>query len=123
VAALVVTLSTVSLLHARVGFAGNTLLAEQVSLVREHVPVGDVVGAAQSGTLGYFRPRVLNLDGKVNAEALRHRGRMPAYLASRDVHWFCDWRDTVPEYIGDRPEEHGWMLVATRGRSVLYHRP
>jgi hypothetical protein len=118
-----VVVVTVALLHAGVGFAGNTLLADQVSLVREYVPPGDVVGAAQTGTLGYFREHVLNLDGKVNAEALAHRGDMPAYLASRDVRWFCDWVDNVPSYLGPSPAASGWVLVARRGRSVLFHRP
>ena len=60
--------------------ASSPMYAVQLPLVREGVPDGEVVAAGQSGTLGYFRDNVLNLDGKVNPEALQYRGRMREYL-------------------------------------------
>jgi hypothetical protein len=61
--------------------------------VEENVPDDAWVGAIQSGTLGYFHDRTLNLDGKVNPEALRARaeGRIPAYIVERDVAYLADW--------------------------------
>ena len=50
---------------------------EQLRLIEDHVPPTDAVSAFQSGTIGYFRDRVVNLDGKVNGETLRRRERSP----------------------------------------------
>lgn len=93
---------------------------EQLRLVEKHVPPEDVVSAGQSGTLGYFRDDVVNLDGKVNGEALRYRGRMLEYLARRDIRWFCDWN--VELFLGPDPARDGWTRIADDGAFVLLHR-
>ena len=80
------------------------------------------MAAGQSGTLGYFRAGVVNLDGKVNAEALVYQSRMWEYLAQGRARWLCDWPSYVRAYLGDRPEQHGWKLVGRNGEFVLYHR-
>jgi hypothetical protein len=98
------------------------IFADQVRLVQASVPPEATVAAGQTGTLGYFRDRVLNLDGKVNGEALRYQDRMPEYLDARGVRWFCDMRGYVDRYLGPRPEEHGWGLVAEAGLFRLYSR-
>lgn len=51
-------------------FPPNPMFTEQVALVSSVVPPDTAVGAWQSGTLGFWRERVINLDGKVNPEAL-----------------------------------------------------
>ncbi|MBM3474631.1 MAG: glycosyltransferase family 39 protein, partial [Armatimonadetes bacterium] len=79
----------------------NPMYVAQLPLVRAHVPEGEAVGAGQSGTLGYFRDRVLNLDGKVNPEALRYQGRIREYLQERNVRWFCDWPEYADAYLGE----------------------
>ena len=46
------------------------------------------VGAVQTGTLGYFHDRTLNLDGKVNPKALRavvETGQVMTYVPRRDA--------------------------------------
>jgi len=93
---------------------------EQLRLVEKFVPPGDVVSAGQSGTLGYFRDHVVNLDGKVNAEALRYRGRMLEYLRRHDIRWFCDWN--VEFFLGPDPARDGWTRIAGDGLFVLLHR-
>ncbi len=98
----------------------SPMYTAQLPLVREHVPEGQVVAAGQSGTLGYFRDNVLNLDGKVNPEALRYQRRMHEYLQTRDVRWLCDWDSYVRAYLGDTPEGRRWRLIAENG-FLLYH--
>ncbi len=51
----------------------NLFYLDQLALVQRYVPKDAEVGAAQSGTLGFFRDRVVNLDGKVNNEPPRDR--------------------------------------------------
>jgi hypothetical protein len=103
-------------------FGGNVQLRQQLTLVTESVPPQAAVAAGQSGTLGYFRSGVVNLDGKVNAEALAYQSRMWEYLAQGRARWLCDWPSYVRTYLGDRPEQHGWKLVGRNGEFVLYHR-
>lgn len=110
------------------GIGGNTVYHDQIALVRQYVPSGDAVAAGQSGTLGFFRDRVINTDGKVNLPALAWQDRMGEYLRRRDVKWFVDWPYYVNKYLGvplgpdDVPvaEANGWRLVAERNYFYLY---
>ena len=92
---------------------------DQLRLVEDRVPPGDAVGAFQSGTIGYFRDRVVNLDGKVNADALRRRDDLQAYVAERGVNWFCDWEGS---FAGAGSPPGVWLPVATRGVFAVYRR-
>jgi hypothetical protein len=81
-------------LHVRIYARGSEHLHFQVvDWVQENVPSEVWVAAVQSGTLGFFHDRTLNLDGKVNPEALRARkqGRIPAYVLEKDVQYVVDW--------------------------------
>ena len=108
------------LAHRGAGFSGNAVFHDQVALVRAHVPPGERVAAGQTGTLGFFRDRVVNLDGKVNRAALAWQARMWDYLAQEHVVWFCDWQDYVERYLGPDPAAHGWRLVESRADFHLY---
>jgi hypothetical protein len=105
--------------NVQAGASRNGFYHEQLRLIEDHVPPADAVGAFQSGTIGYFRDRVLNLDGKVNGEALRRRGDSQAYVAERGVNWFCDWEGP---FAGSGSPPGVWLPVATRGAFVLYRR-
>ncbi len=96
----------------------------EVSLVRSHVPSGDQVASWQSGTLGYFRKGVVNLDGKVNAEALGRRGDMDAYLRERGIEWLVDWPSNVKAglQLEGEPKDAGWIEVDSRHPFTLYRR-
>ena len=61
-----------------------------------------VVGARQSGTLGYFRDRVVNLDGKVDAAALRAReaGRLRAYVDEAGIDVVVDVSGLARHVLG-----------------------
>jgi len=102
--------------HSRAAFSGSDMWRDQVPLVERTVPHGEVVAAGQSGTLGYFREPVLNLDGKVNAEAYERRGEIADYLVSKDVRWVCDWPSYLHRYLGDDPTGLGWVERAREGQ-------
>ncbi len=102
------------------GYSGSGFLHHQIELVRQYVPAGETVASGQTGTLGYFRDNVLNLDGKVNAEALKYRNNMPEYLEKKNVRWFCDWMMGVKFFLGDNPGRNGWVKVDSSGDFYLY---
>jgi hypothetical protein len=66
-----------------------------VDWVHEHVPDDVWVAAPQSGTLGFFHDRTINLDGKVNPAALAVRradGEITRYvLEQRQIKYIADW--------------------------------
>jgi hypothetical protein len=103
----------------QLGASRSGFYHDQLRLIEDHVPPADAVGAFQSGTIGYFRDRVLNLDGKVNPDALRRRGDSQAYVEERGVNWFCDWEGP---FAGPGSPPGVWLPVATRGAFVLYRR-
>jgi hypothetical protein len=118
--ALVGLLSTLSYWGGSLG-DGNTYLQDQVALVERTVPDDEVVAAGQSGTLGFFRDDVLNLDGKVNTDAYEQRDDIVGYLDEQQVEWLCDWQQYVEGYLGD-PATAGWDLVDEEGAFRCYHR-
>jgi hypothetical protein len=91
--------------------------AAALCLIEAYVPRSDVVSAGQSGTIGYFRDHVVNLDGKVNTEALHYRSNMWEYLERRNIAWYCDWASGS---LGPDPAANGWTMVAKRGQFLLY---
>lgn len=65
-----------------------------VDWVKANVPEETWVAAVQTGTLGYWHDRTINLDGKVNPDALaalRSRGNVFAYVADTDIQIIADW--------------------------------
>ena len=81
-------------LNARVYRGGDRHMHWQVvSWVEKNVPDDVWVGAIQTGTLGFFHDRTINLDGKVNPEALEARlaGRVPEYAAESAIEYLVDW--------------------------------
>lgn len=74
------------------GRVGNTH-AVTAGFVHEHFPPPHIVGAFQSGVIGYFNPNVVNLDGKLNQAALeaRRQGRLAAHVDSSRIGVLVDW--------------------------------
>lgn len=79
----------------------------QVRLADTHVPPEQRVGAIQSGTLGYFRDHVVNLDGKVNAAALAAQGHLDEYASRIALEWIVDW----PRVLRSSFPLDRWQLV------------
>lgn len=123
-AAIVVIAAQIPLLvaisYVGTAFSGHTMLREQVPLVEMHVPPGDWVAATQSGTLGYLRDRVVNLDGRVNHEALSRQRDLESYVRERHIRWFVDWQTIAIDTLGPIPEQRGWTGVARMGRMSLF---
>jgi hypothetical protein len=65
-----------------------------VDWVEENVSDETWVGAVQTGTLGYWHDRTINLDGKVNPEALEARrtiGHVLFYVIDSEIDYIADW--------------------------------
>ncbi len=113
-------LAVVSLVFARLDYRfyenGRTHMHFQVvEWVNEHVPQASWVAAIQSGTLGFFHERTINLDGKVSPEALaaRRAHRTPEYAVGKNVDFIVDWEGFAP-----------WIaLPALRSFELLVHDP
>lgn len=66
-----------------------------VDWVQKNVDERQWVGGVQTGTLGYFHDRTINLDGKVNPKALRARiesgGVFGYVLEETPINYLVDW--------------------------------
>lgn len=94
-------------------YPGNPMFTDQLALVRSTVPESDVVAAKQTGTIGFFRERVVNLDGKVNPEALTFRNNLPELLGRDGINWICDYPGFISDVLGDTTKD--WDFVSERG--------
>lgn len=85
-----------------IGLLGRSLIPgtreqghfQVVDWVTEHVPTETWVGAVQTGTLGYWHDRTINLDGKVNPEALQAiltEGHVLNYVLNSPIEYLADW--------------------------------
>ena len=59
------------------------------------------MGAFQSGVIGYFNANVVNLDGKMNPEALTAAAShaLPAYLDRADIQYLVDWPSVIDDAL------------------------
>ncbi len=83
---------------SNLGVHPNLNVTEQLAWIDEHVSPSCVVGAFETGTLLYFRDRTVNLDGKVDHDALEARldGRSPDYADARGVDVMVDIESGPP---------------------------
>jgi hypothetical protein len=88
----------------------------QLAWIREHVAPECVVGGFEAGTLLYFRDRTVNLDGKVNHDALEaaRAGRSPEYVARRRIDVLVDIESGPVRALRGRYDQ--WRLVEDMGR-------
>ena len=75
--------------------ADRTAIDSVVDWVQKNVDERQWVGDIQTGTLGYFHDRTINLDGKVNLKALRariERGEVLSYVQDETpINYLVDW--------------------------------
>lgn len=86
--------------------AANQGHMQVVRWVADNVPEQSWVGAVQTGTLGYWHDRTINLDGKVNPAALAARrsdGHVLSYVTASEIDYIVDWADVGAAWI-QRPE-------------------
>jgi hypothetical protein len=72
-----------------------------VRWVQVNVPESAWVGAIQTGTVGFFHDRTINLDGKVNPaayEALLGR-RLHEYVVSSPIEYLADWYPAMRDWM------------------------
>jgi hypothetical protein len=104
----------------------STFYRDQWGWVRDNLSGQDVtVGAAQTGTLGYFRRSVVNLDGRVNYEALRalRDGRIGKYITSKDIEYLIDWPINLEMNFLKAPETAaGFVEIDRRGEFGVFRR-
>lgn len=86
----------------------------------------DRVGMMQSGTAGFVADNVINLDGKVNAEALRARkagaDSLGHYVETR-FDYLLDWPELIqPVIAAARRDGYTYLAVDSLGRVVVYRR-
>jgi hypothetical protein len=82
-----------------------------VDWVTANVPEDVWVGAIQTGTVGYFHDRTINLDGKVNVgalEAARHYA-LGDYIVRSPIQYIADW-DGIVSWV-DETSGHFEILV------------
>jgi len=100
VAAAALCIATVAV-HVRsyVNLRGHLQL-QMLRWVNENVPDGIWIGAVQSGTLGFFHDRTINLDGKVNPAAYQARvqNRIGEYMVATPVEYLVDWVGLLDYY-------------------------
>jgi hypothetical protein len=113
-------------LHTRNYLKSNTHPHFQVvNWVKLYVPTQTWVGAYQSGTIGYFHDHTINLDGKVNPEALRARkqGQLNSYIVQKPIEYIADWRGKWQEDV--LLNRHFSQLVnsSTENLAVLKRKP
>lgn len=91
-------LASAGLHHRDFSGAGGNIMLGPASWIKENLGPEQKVGMFQSGTTGFLYPkRVINLDGKVNHEALQavRTHNLGEYLRRERVDVLLDW----PEYL------------------------
>ena len=83
------------------------------------------IGMQQTGISGYFASNVVNLDGKVNFEALqaRQHNDIGSYIIKRDLDYIVDWSDfAIPMVLS--AESHGakFVRIDSLGRVIIFKR-
>ncbi|WP_101067666.1 hypothetical protein [Roseovarius salinarum] len=92
-----------------------------VEWVDENVPDDVWVGAVQTGTLGYWHDRTINLDGKVNPEALaaiKAQGSVLDYVVDSPITYLADWSGIAGWVDNPRFAEAFELLVMDEDRNL-----
>jgi hypothetical protein len=95
----------------------------QTTWALAHVRPQCTMGGFESGTLGYFRDRVINLDGKVDAAALAARvaGRTPSFVRAHGIDVMVDIPSGIARATRGRPRAE-WRHIRTLGRYEVWAR-
>jgi hypothetical protein len=107
---------------SNLGAHPNLNQTEQLAWIRAHVNPSCTVGGFEAGTLLYFRPRTVNLDGKVSHAALEaaQSGRTPDYVDRRRIDVLVDIESGIDRALRGRRDR--WNLVEDLGRDEAWAR-
>ncbi len=95
-----------------------------VEWIERNVPPDAWVGAIQTGTIGFFHDRAINLDGKVNPaahEAVR-ADRIPEYVVASPIQYLADWVGLAAWRERPLIERHFELLVEERDTNLAVFR-
>jgi hypothetical protein len=100
----------------------NHLHFQVVEWVGANVSDDVWVGAPQSGTLGFFHDRTINLDGKVNPQALAAQRagsrRLIEYILSQPIQYIVDWSAITVWLESSEIARHFELVVDDRERNL-----
>lgn len=95
----------------------------QLDLINAHVPQNEIIASVESGYVSYFRGKVVNLDGKTNADLYSHldQGDILPYVYDRNICWLVVF--DMNTHFAPTAKEDGWEYIDTdrTGRWKLYH--
>lgn len=83
------------------------------------------IGMAQTGTAGFMAPNVVNLDGKVNFDALlaKKNNDIGSYIESEKLDYIADWRELSEPMVVSAAKHGGkFKEVDSIGRVVVFKR-
>jgi hypothetical protein len=83
------------------------------------------IGMEQSGTAGFMSPNVINLDGKVNFEALeaKKKGDIGEYIEKEKLYYIADWREFSEPMIASASTHGGkFQEVDSIGKIIIFKR-
>jgi hypothetical protein len=106
-AALVAAFAITAAVTLHAGRIGNSH-ALSAGFVAHELPRTARIGAFQSGVIGYFNDNVVNLDGKVNAEALAGNGGVARYIDRAGLEYLIDWPGMIAAQVDRRWLEETW---------------
>ena len=91
-----------------------------VRWVQENVPDDVWVGAIQTGTLGYYHDKTINLDGKVNPDALKAKlaGKRAEYFVDSGIQYIPDWQALGVRAAHPLMASHFELIVDDRERNL-----
>jgi hypothetical protein len=101
---------------SNLGAHPNLNHTSQLAWIRANVAPQCTVGAYETGTLIYFRENTVNLDGKVDHDALEARlaGRSPQYVDERRIDVIVDIESGPARALRGRGD--AWRKVEDMGR-------
>lgn len=85
-----------------------------VEWVADNVAPDTWIGAVQTGTIGFFHDRTINLDGKVNPFALQHQlsRTVPSYVVEEtDITYIVDWFGLAGTWIEMPPLDTQFEII------------
>jgi len=92
--------------------------------ISERTSPHDRVATFQSGTAGYVCRNVINLDGKVNAEALAatQKGRLTDYIVDSRFEYVMDWPELTLPLMRDARVASMYESIDTLGEGCIVYR-
>jgi hypothetical protein len=112
-----------SYLGLHVGRVGNPH-SISAGYIKNNVSNRILVGAFQSGVIGYYNDNIVNLDGKVNNHALAalKDKRLNEYTVKTNIQYVIDWPGYLDQLLKENDKYHIWKdsnLLINNGSKVI----